>query len=651
MLLPMAKIEIIGPKKYFYDVLSSIHSLGVLHIEDMSKELKPGDMIIRKMVVDEEVVEQRRLLEELQVKVSAIITTLKPSEKVVIPTEEKNHYYNSFWREDVNEIAKEVEDFTAELELKTRDLAKEKSNLELKLASISKYHTVVDKIKPLAKQLVALEGFETIALLIEKKYKAVLDVIREELSNITKDQFEVVSADVDDETTAALVIFNKIYTEQVHSFLWSENVNQVRLPEELADEPFDVALEKMKQESEEIPAKLAEVVEKLKELSKEWYVKLVSVNMVLTDKIEELQQINHFGQTDFTFVITGWMPRKYIKNVDKSLTKEFKEDVILSEVKVSEHELEQAPIKLQNPGFVKPFESILKLFGVPRYGTVDPTPFLALFIPIFFGLIIGDMGYGLVIGAVALLLRYKYRNMEIIQAISFIFLISSGSAIVFGFFFGEFFGNLPHRFHLIKEVHLGKLILPFDRMAEDSIVPFLLFCLGVGVAHIVLGLILGMVNAVRHRSKKHFIEKWGFLTVLGGIGLMILGGIKIAPTLTTNWGILTILIGVVLTTIGAGFIGPFEIFSLLGKIISYARLMALGLASVVLAMVANQLAGELGSVAVGIVVAGLLHAINIVVGAFSPTIHSIRLNVIEFFGQFYESGGEEYKPFHRTGGE
>ncbi len=79
--------------------------------------------------------------------------------------------------------------------------------------------------------------------------------------------------------------------------------------------------------------------------------------------------------------------------------------------------------------------------------------------------------------------------------------------------------------------------------------------------------------------------------------------------------------------------------------------MALGLASVVLAMVANQLAGELGSIAVGIVVAGLLHALNIVVGAFSPTIHSIRLNVIEFFGQFYESGGEEYKPFHRTGGE
>ncbi|MBI4744118.1 MAG: V-type ATP synthase subunit I [Actinobacteria bacterium] len=656
MLLSMTKVEIIGPKKYFYEVLGLLHRLGTLQLEDLSKKIVPGDMFMRKMEIDRELQERKSILEELVVKVNAIMATLDLAKEKKYSREEREkikaerkQIYERLWHQKPEELAKEVSNLIDEVEAKTRTLALRRTELEAELTSLSKYETIVEKIQPLAKQLVVLEGFETIAILIEQKYKATLEMIRKELVDLTKNQFEIVSVDVDNETTAALIVFNKTYAEKVHNFLWSGNVNEVRLPDDLADQPYDVALDKLRERKQNIPSELEVVKKDLEEISKNWHEEILVIQEILQDRLREMQAIPQFGQTDFTFVISGWMPKKYLQKSRDILKKDFGERVILEETEVTPHELEEAPVMYENKAFVKPFEMIMKVFSPPRYGTIDPTPFLAIFFPLFFGMIVGDAGYGLIILLVSLWAKNKYKNVIGIQAVTSIFTIASMSVIFFGFIYGEFLGDLPHKFHLIREFHILGVELPIKR--AEAMMPLLYLTLGVGSAHIFFGLILGVVNALREKARKHAMEKGGMLIALFGIFMLVALSAQVLPEglKTPSYGIL--LIGIVLLVYSAGMLGPLEIFGVLGKIISYARIMALGLAGVILADVANKLATSMGNIVIGIMIAGLLHSLNLIVSVFSPSIHAMRLNFIEFFGQFYEGGGHEYKPFKKSGGE
>ncbi|MCL5291578.1 MAG: V-type ATP synthase subunit I [Actinobacteria bacterium] len=649
MLVSMAKVQVIGPKRYFYDVIGTLHQLGILHIEDVSKKLAVGEQNLRRMSMDEKTAQLRSNLENILIRVNGILTTIQPAQKPEGADQVKDMYYHEYWRDDTEELKNNVNQLIAELDEKTRDLANARSNLELELNSLERYQQIVQKIEPLARQIVALEGFETVAFLLESKYKSLLDLINKEMSQLTHDQFEIVSTDVDDETTAALAIFNKRYSTQVHQFL-AGNVNEVRLPPDLAHEPFDVALAKISERRAELPKTLAKIKDELAEISKEWYLKLSAISEVLRDRTEELGVVPQFAQTDFTFVITGWLPVKQLKKTEKILHDRYGERIIIAQLPVDHHELEEAPIVFENPSWSKPFEVILKILQPPRYGTVDPTPFLAIFIPAFFGLIVGDVGYGLLIFFAGLFARMKFKGKQTIEAVGSIFMALGISAMVFGFLFGEAFGNIPKELGLLKHIEIGGVGIPFERV--EGMMTLLYITIGLGLAHIMLGLILGVVNSMREKATKHASERAGqflllFATVVGLFIWLVLKSQFVGIGFATAVGI----ISVALIFYGAGFLGIMEIFGLVGNIFSYARIMALGLAGVILAEVANELAIDLKTSmpGIGIVVGGLiallLHVINLVVGAFSPTIHSIRLNVLEFFNRFYEPGGKEYKPF------
>ncbi len=650
MLLSMSKVQIIGPKKLFYDTLNVLHYIGALQLEDLSQKIEPGDMLMRKMEVDEEAKKNHDELESLLGRIGAILAAVKPD------TEDNTKYkkeieeeYDRIWRSTCRDLATDCNEVIKKLDKITRDLATNKQDLEREFASLSKYENIVKKLYPLAPQLYRMEGFEAIALLINKKYASVLELMRKEMAKITKNQFELISAEIDQDTIATILLFKSAYSEVIHNFLWAEKVNQIHLPESLADKPFEDILDHIQARKAEIPHEISKIQEKLNDTSEKWYVRLLVLKQTLRDRLEELEVPSQMGQTDFTFVINGWIPTNKLDVLKKMLTDEFDGNLHFEELKPSPKELEEAPVVFENPSLVKPFELIMNIFPPPRYGTIDPTPFIAMFFPILFGMIVGDIGIGAVILLVTLALRFRYKNKAPwVKSVTTIFIMGSLSAIMFGFLYGEAFGNLLELNHVIREIHIFGIPLPLNRL--HMIVPMLLLSIGVGAVQIVFGLVLGLINAIKGKARKHAIEKIGMLIVLFGMFLIIAALSTSLDALMTP-AYFGILIGVVLLVYSAGFMGVVEIFGTLSNIFSYTRILAIGLAGAILAMVANQLVGSMGSIYIGITVGLLLHALNIVIATFSPAIHSLRLNLVEFSNQFVESGGSSYKPFKRTGGE
>jgi len=175
--------------------------------------------------------------------------------------------------------------------------------------------------------------------------------------------------------------------------------------------------------------------------------------------------------------------------------------------------------------------------------------------------------------------------------------------------------------------------------------------IAVGVGHILLGLLIGMWNALVHKSRNHFMEKAG--TFIGLLGILFLAGslTKILPNgfYLAGWIVLVVgLISLSFSMGGTGVImGPIEFVGVIGNILSYLRLAALGLASVFLAKVANDLSDIGGSMVAGLIIAVLIHALNLIMGMLSPTIQSLRLQYVEFFRKFYEGGQSSFTPFRK----
>ena len=668
MIKRMAKVEILGLKDVALDAVDAIHDLGTLHIEDLTERigLMEGKRVSR-MEMDPKFADHEATLNSLRDKVGDMVRELKPTTERV-SREDVQREYDAVWSDDVEAMVSRIEKVMSEVEKATQDPVEKKADLMVELSRLEKYAPIMAKVQPLTERVSRMKDMASIALIIERKYKAILNYLNEEISKITGGECEVVSSDVDDESTAALVVFNRRYLKQVHEFLDVQDVNQVRLPSDLARKPIDEAMIEVRARISEIPQELERIDLHLSDVTEKYSTKLLGARNAIHDRLETLEAVPKFGQTEQVFIISGWLPEDEVEPMEKRLTEEFGNKVILTVIDIrEEHEEEETPVELKNSPFVRYFEVIYLLSKYPKYGTVDPTIIFAVFFPFLFGLMVGDMGYGLVIMVLGWLVHRKWKEKPLANMAGYIMTVGGAWAIFFGALYFEFFGDWLARWAGIMNAEgeitrywIGNsstiIRYPLDRLEGFTLMFGIVIV--IGFIHMGIGLIIGIVNGVREKNRKHVLEKAGLLAVLTGV-MLILAKFAFSswwPTAAVGVGVVLFIGGMVFAGIGGGMGGVVESVVGAGNLFSYVRLLAIGLASVIMANVANSLSRQMGGggvigIVVGVIVFILLHALNIVIGVFSPSIHALRLHLVESFGKFFEPAKYKYEPFKKTGGE
>lgn len=365
------------------------------------------------------------------------------------------------------------------------------------------------------------------------------------------------------------------------------------------------------------------------------------------------------SRTEQIVFLSFWTPEDKVPELRKKLARyEELMDLSLSDPGPDDH----PPVLLENPDWAIPFEPLTRLYGAPLYGAIDPTTLMAPFFFLFFGMCLGDAGYGALMVFLFLGAVRKYR-MEGEARNFFVMLGLCGiSTIAVGIVTGTFFGNLIDSFsflHFLKPLKDAPVLL--DPMKDP--ITFLGIALALGVFQILFGLGVAFFDCLR---KKDYVgafgDQGGWILLI--VGLLLLGaGIKgIGPAGLFALAKILCLAGVadLVLTQGrskptfagkaiSGVLSLYNVTSYLGDVLSYSRLLALGLATSAVGMIINMLSGLVGNVPyVGWILGGVLflggHVFSIAINVLGAFVHSLRLQYVEFFSKFYSSGGKLFSP-------
>lgn len=521
------------------------------------------------------------------------------------------------------------------------ELARQREALHNDAETLPSYADTVRKLVRLTPELTELRGYETIALLVQKRYRPAIELLAQEVEAIAGPEFELVMDQVDPEQVGAILVVPERAAAQVEALLGRVQVSRVRLPESLRNVAFQDALGQIERRLNAIPGELAQVDTQLHQAAAEHHSRWLGARQAVARRLEQLRARRQLGETDHTFVLVGWVPKRNVAAAIAALESQLPGALAVEELPPAEAEMQAgAPVLLENPAFARPYEFFIRLLALPQPGSFDPTWLMALFMPLFFGLMLGDIGYGLVILVVAGVFHFRSAKGSSVWAVTAFLMMGAGCAILWGLVFGEFFGPLGYS--------LGLRPLWRERSEPEALAPLLIFTVAIGAAQITLGLLLGIWQAWHARHIHQLWERAGMLVGLCGLFLLVAVAARQLPSGWATPGLVAVLVGLVLLIRGLGSVGvlmaPVELLGVVGNILSYLRLAAIGLASVFLAVVADEMAGRIGVVWLGVIVALLFHALNIAMGAFSPSIHALRLHYVEFFSKFYEQGGLPFQP-------
>lgn len=635
MISPMDRVEIVFLRSELQDMITFLQSQGVIHVETvpLAMENHPG-FLHRTHLPAEEKAELEDLLQfQTTLKEAIPLLSQGPGHvKLVEAGQRLEREGLSAWRTNIQEYHRTL-----------RALSRRKLNAQDSLELLRNYKRILQNIAPVMRERNMKLGENVRILVLQAQTPEAIQDLEKKMVAEIGPETQLVQQPISRNETVVIVQHPASKAEAVSAFLKREEIATVDVQEnDLQAASADTVISKIEAKEHGYVEDIEKITQETVDFSQEHGGELVAADQMIANRIAQLNVIEHFAQSKMVGVVQGWVPAEAMKSLEAAVQSKFGTRAVVGHLSHDEIDHHHVPTKLKNPPFFKPFELILKIFAPPTYGTIDPTIMVAIAFILFYGFIMGDVGYGLFIIGVATWAKKKWSHVEMIRDAMTIATYMGISSIVFGIPFGEFFGDLPTR------------ILGFDPPLHRMHSPMVLLgiAFAVGAIHVPLALMLGVREGYKHGHKHHAEEKLGMLINLAGLAFALLGLAGILP------GMVSAVIAVVLFAVGTFYliksmggmfaIGVIELIGISANILSYGRLMALGLASVALADLANRLLEAPGPwLLVGIIGAGLVHLLNIGIGVFSPTIHSLRLNYVEFLPKFYEPEGRSYEPFRK----
>ncbi|ALV63619.1 V-type ATP synthase subunit I [Thermococcus sp. 2319x1] len=642
----MVKIEVLSLNRYKDSILTYLHEQGVLEIREIDVNLAQKDAPN----------EFYRKAASYSISLSRLIDFLKSYREqetggikgFIFPElrPKKKYKYRG-----IEHLIKEIESFLENAEPEIKSVEGKISSLNTEIERLKTEIEILELLSTLdieVEYLKPTKGVEIVVGFVERdKFLPLIEEVKKALN----DRLAYVSRDLKGKVLVVVALLKKDY-DKANPILAKYSFERIEVPE-VKGKPRD-AIKELQKEIARLNKELEAAEKEAKTLAEKYHDELVFYQELMENEREKANMLSNLVRTNMTFALTGWLPKKDVPRIVEGLNKISQGKIYVNVRSPTPEELDEIPVKLKNPKVIEPFEMLTEMFGVPKYNELDPTPILAFTYSFFFGFMLTDFMYGLIIAVVAALLTMGHKKLnDGVYKFSNILLWSAFFTIVMGILFGSYFGDALQR----AGINVPMLL---DPMRGALVV--LGLALAIGLLHLFIGYTLGFIVKMKNKETTNAILgplPW-MLIILGVIFLAL----SMAGFVSIALGEAFLLPGIVLFVISEIrsdlpilmrlLMTISDFFGFIGNWLSYARLMALALATAGIAMVINIIVAmiwgiKIGPVPLGIAV-GLVvfiggHIFSTAINALGAFVHALRLHYVEFFGTFYSGEGKRFEPF------